>query len=112
VLILSQSVTVGDYIYLFGGANSGGRTNIIYRAPVSDPLSWVDTGSVLPGNLSESQLAVIGDYIYLFGGYNGSVDVDVIYRAPTSNLFGEYGCYFAQYSRIITCRSYQNYVYL
>ncbi len=83
-LIRSQTAVIGDYVYLFGGYNSSAHTNVIYRAPISNPTSWTNTGSTLPGNLSRSQTAVIGDYVYLFGGNNGSA-TNVIYRAPVSD---------------------------
>ncbi|HEY4510917.1 MAG TPA: hypothetical protein VJG29_00925 [Candidatus Paceibacterota bacterium] len=79
----AQIAVIGDYIYLFGG-ESGGETNVIYRAPVSNPTSWSNTGATLPGVLSQSQSAIIGDYVYLFGGSNGS-ETNVIYRAPVSD---------------------------
>jgi hypothetical protein len=82
-LRFSQVAVIGDYVYLFGGYGTT-ATNIIYRAPTSDPTAWVNTGSTLPTNLYASQVAVIGDYVYLFGGNNGTVS-NVIYRAPVSN---------------------------
>ncbi len=85
VLRGSQLVTIGDYIYLFGGQGSPSYTNVIYRAPVANPLSWTNTGATLPGNLGSSQAMVIGDYVYLFGGYTGLQYTNVIYRAPVSN---------------------------
>ncbi len=86
-LYVSQVAVVGDYIYLFGGFNyvSFGYVNVIYRAPVSNPTAWINTGATIPGILGQSQLVVVGDYIYLFGGNNGSAFTNVIYRAPTSN---------------------------
>ncbi|MBI5742475.1 MAG: tail fiber domain-containing protein, partial [Candidatus Niyogibacteria bacterium] len=84
ILGRSQTAVIGDYVYLFGGNNTA-YTNVIYRAPVSNPTSWSDTGSTIPGNLGNSQTAVIGDYVYLFGGYNGTAYTNVIYRAPVSN---------------------------
>lgn len=85
----SQLAIIGDYIYLFGGDNpySSSRensVNVIYRAPVSDPLTWTNTGRTLPGVLSQSQVAVIGDYVYLFGG-NAPGFTNVIYRAPVTD---------------------------
>ncbi len=85
VLSASQTVVIGDYIYLFGGLNATTATNIIYRAPVTDPTNWANTGATLPGNLYSSQVAVIGDYVYLFGGHNGTSATNVIYRAPLTN---------------------------
>ena len=82
----------GTYLYLYGGRSgetSGDSTYLktIYRAPVSNPVAWVDTGSVLPGKLAYSQLVVPGDgYLYLLGGGPAfNVWTNVIYRAPVSN---------------------------
>jgi hypothetical protein len=68
---------------LFGGyIGSSTTTNVIYRAPVSNPTAWVDTNSTLASNLRLSQSSIIGNYVYLFGGYNGSAATNAIYRAP------------------------------
>ena len=67
----SQVAVIGNYVYLLGGS----YTNVIYRAPVSDPTNWTNTGATLPGNLAHSQVAVVGDYVYLFGGNNGSSSI-------------------------------------
>jgi hypothetical protein len=82
----SQLVVIGDYVYLFG-ANIGFATynNVVYRAPLSNPTSWSDSGGRLPSNLGLSHVAVIGDYVYLFGGYTGAGFTNAIYRAPVSN---------------------------
>lgn len=75
---------IGDYVYIFGGHN-GAVTDRIYRAPVSNPLSWsIVSGKTLPVALTESGLAVIGDYVYLFGGY-ASAASNKILRAPVSD---------------------------
>ena len=83
-----QTVVIGDYVYLFGGCTNTGcstSTNVIYRAPVSNPTAWVNTGAVLPAALDSAQALVIGDYVYLFGGSTNGASVNVIYRAPVSN---------------------------
>ena len=80
----SQTAVIGDYIYLFGGYNGSSLTNVIYKAPITNPTAWVDTNATLPGALINSQTALIGNYVYLFGGYNGSY-TNVIYRAPITN---------------------------
>ncbi|HEU5004919.1 MAG TPA: capsid cement protein [Candidatus Saccharimonadales bacterium] len=89
----SQTAIIGNYIYMFGGfggTSGNNATNVIYRASVSDPTTWVDTGATLPGNLASSQLAIIGNYIYLYGGNNGAASsgagaTNVIYRASVSD---------------------------
>jgi N-acetylneuraminic acid mutarotase len=85
-LARSKVAVLGDYVYLFGGADgTGGSVDIIYRAPASNPTSWVNTGAKLPTGLSNFPHAVIGDYIYIFGGYLNDTSTNKIYRAPVSN---------------------------
>lgn len=84
-LAYSHLVVPGDgYMYLLGGSISYETyNNVIYRAPVSNPLAWVNTGAVLPTTLTVSQALVTPTYIYLFGGRTGSgVFTNKIYRAP------------------------------
>jgi N-acetylneuraminic acid mutarotase len=80
---MSQSQVIGNYVYLFGG-HSSSVTNVIYRAPISDPTTWVDTNAKLPASLRLAQSQIIGDYVYLFGGYTTSA-TNVIYRASIRN---------------------------
>ena len=83
-----QLAVIGDYVYLFGGYSTVGVNyrNVIYRAPLSNPTSWSNTGAVLPVTLGQSHLAVVGNYVYLFGGWTGSGgSTNAIYRAPISN---------------------------
>lgn len=86
MLGLSQLAIIDNYVYLFGGFVNGGSSysSVIYRAAVSDPTTWTNTGSVLPAEVFGSQLAVIGDKIYLFGGYR-STSLSIIYSAPVSS---------------------------
>lgn len=89
--------TIGNYLYVFGGAQStsGYSANYsrgIYRAPLSNPSAWVNTGALLPMPVDDSALAIVGDYVYLFGGHsyydaanNLSRPLDTILRAPLSN---------------------------
>jgi len=83
---ISQTVTIGDYVYLFGGRSEGNNSiGVIYRASTSDPTAWVDTGTSLPGGLNASQAVVIDEYVYLFGGFSSLATHNAIYRAPISN---------------------------
>ncbi|HEU4913899.1 MAG TPA: DUF2341 domain-containing protein [Candidatus Saccharimonadales bacterium] len=82
---IQQLAVVGDYVYMYGGYQGGNAVNMIYRAPVSDPTTWTNTGKTLPATLSHSQVAVIGDYVYLFGGLRSGAGVNNIYRAPVSD---------------------------
>lgn len=84
----SQLAIIGDTIYMFGGQTSASltsATDIVLSAPVSNPLSWTNNGSVLPRKLSHSQLCITGSNIYLFGGYEINNASDVIFTAPLSN---------------------------
>ena len=90
----SQVAIIGKYVYLFGGSivDNGIYSNAIYRAPISNPTKWVNTGATLPSVLGNSQVAIIGKYVYLFGGYTGNFyDIagvtpitNAIYRIPIS----------------------------
>ena len=87
-LAYSQLVVPGDgFIYLLGGSASYQTyNNVIYRAPISNPLSWANTGATLPVTLGTSQAYVYGGYMYLFGGRTANnVYTSTIYRAATSN---------------------------
>jgi hypothetical protein len=68
------------YAYLLGGKYS----DKIYRARLSRPTEWEDTGATLPNYLSGAQLAIIGDKIYLFGG-SDTQSLDNIYSAEVTN---------------------------
>ncbi len=81
----SHLAIVGSTVYLFGGYNgTNGWRNVIYSAPVSDPLTWSDTGAHLPGANGDGALAIVGSTIYLFGGYNGTY-LNTIWSAPVSD---------------------------
>ncbi len=69
---------IGNYLYLFEVSHGQ-----IYRASVSNPLTWtIVSNSGLPfGTNYTPAFAVIGNYAYLFGGDVGNH----IYRAPTSD---------------------------
>jgi hypothetical protein len=83
----SHSLVLDGYIYLFGGK----VTATIYRATISNPADFVDTGARLPTPLYGAALAIVGNRIYLFGGNDGSGNnmglgsVDTIFSAPVSN---------------------------
>ncbi len=83
----SQAQVIGDYVYLFGGYTDAGGSqhamNTVYRAPVSNPLSWADTGLVLPDGLAGSQAVSVGGAVYMLGGFqNNRGRSNVIYTAP------------------------------
>ncbi len=79
----SQLAVIEDTIYLFGGFNGSAATNVIYTAPVTDPMNWTNTGKTLPGSSYWSNLIRVADKLYLFGGYNGAA-MNTIYSASVS----------------------------
>jgi hypothetical protein len=91
ILYAASLAIVNNHIYLFGGNNSNeselglGALDTIYSAPVSNPLSWTNHGSLLPRRLQYSNLGMSDGYLYLFGGIEINHSSDVIFRAPTSN---------------------------
>jgi hypothetical protein len=86
----SQLAIVDGYIYLFGGNDSHSTSNNyaackkIYRAHTNDPLTWIDTGASLPGELQNSQLFMGDGYLHLFGGIDGYAASNAIYIASIS----------------------------
>jgi hypothetical protein len=90
-LYAAKLAILDGYIYLFGGNNGNetsptqGAMDTIFRAPVSDPLSWTDLGSHLPRRLFYSNLGIAGSSLYLFGGREINSASDVIFTAPISD---------------------------
>ena len=87
-----QLAIIKDQIYIFGGNDGysdgyddGYALNNIYSANISDPLNWIDNGSLLPKKIYSSQLAVFDNNIYLFGGHDGYNAINNIFYASTSN---------------------------
>lgn len=75
-------LVAGDYVYMYGCTT---ETTAIYRAPLSSPQSWADTGATLPFTIGGvgPPMAVVGDTIYAFGdGGDGSGDEKKIFTAP------------------------------
>lgn len=77
----AQIATIGDYIYLFGGSNASVNYNTIYKAPLTDPTNFTNTGKTLPGTLALSEAVIAGDSVYLPGGYVNGVITNTIYGA-------------------------------
>jgi len=109
----AQLAILDGYIYLFGGNNGNqaspteGAMDTIFRASVSDPLSWTNLGSFLPRRIFYSSLGIANGSMYLFGGKEINHATDVIFTAPTSDPtnwtdtgdvlpFRVYGCMFGQ----------------
>lgn len=83
---------IDSTIYLFGGntldgyAMDGyGAVSTIFSAPVSDPLTWTNHGSLLPVGLHSSSLGMADGYVFLFGGADSHSATDAILRASTSD---------------------------
>ena len=84
------NATIGSYIYRFGGVTWGSRgfeLDGIYRAAVSSPLSWADTGSKLSQRRSCAEMVVVDDYAYLLGGFDpfAGAFLSSIERAPLTS---------------------------
>lgn len=87
-LAAGQLAVLNDTIWIFGGTTDAtltSATDVVISAPVSDPLTWTNHGSILPRRLHHSQLAVINNTIYLFGGNEINNAVSDIFSAPLSN---------------------------
>jgi N-acetylneuraminic acid mutarotase len=70
----SHLAILGNHIYLLGGLHSlDAPTANIYRAPISNPLSWSIVGT-LPWPAAYGQFLRLGHRAYLFtpGNYSGS----------------------------------------
>lgn len=78
---------IDETMYLFGGVGGedGYAKDVIFSAPVNDPLNWSDTGATLPEEVQKQQLAIVGNYVYLFSGLDINHARDFIWRAPLSN---------------------------
>lgn len=90
-LFASSLAIVDDRIYLFGG-NDGqgaidgyGAVDTIFSAPISDPLTWTNHGSLLPRKLQYSAIGMDGYELYLFGGKEINAASDVIFQASTTD---------------------------
>jgi hypothetical protein len=82
-------VSIGDYVYRFGGYNGTTGVAAVARAPLSSPTSWTNYPSVLPQALMYPNPVIVGNYVYLLGGYSATASnpVSTIYRALiTSDL--------------------------
>lgn len=92
ILYAASLAIVGDRIYLFGGNNGNesdpmglGALDTIYSAPVNDPLTWTNHGSLLPRRLQYSNLGMANGNLYLFGGREINEATDIIFTASASD---------------------------
>lgn len=70
-----QYVSIGDHGYLYTASAFVGSQPYhtrIYRCLLANPGTWTDTNKVVPGNISQSQLAIIYDRMFLLGGNGNS----------------------------------------
>lgn len=80
---------VGDRIYNFGGFDPATSlaTDKIYVALTSNPLSWSNTGLLLPAKRRHQVTLVHDGYVYIIGGRDdANVYQQTIFRNRTSNL--------------------------
>jgi len=66
-----QFLTIGGQGFLFTQASvtvTQPYLTRIFRCDLTQPVNWVDTQSVIPGVLTQSQFAIIYDRIFAFGG--------------------------------------------
>lgn len=75
---LAATVVAKGYFYLFGGVNSAGSSNRVYRAPIGSGTigTWAQLSSI-PSSLTGyarygHQAIMLGDKVYLIGGYGCS----------------------------------------
>lgn len=66
-----QFVTVGNQGFLIAATDSTTSFTKILQCNLDAPLNWIDTRTVVPGLVTQSQLAIVYDRLFLFGG-NGS----------------------------------------
>lgn len=83
-LAYSKIFMTGSNIYLIGGAPGGvfAALGPIYRASISDPLTWVNTGATLPTSLYYHSGTILNNTLYLFGGISAGAMTNRIYSAP------------------------------
>lgn len=82
----AHSAIVGNYVYLYGGINTGTtKITTIQSAPIATPLEWTTSSDVLPSGLASGQLIKTKNYLYLIGadGTTGNVYRAAI-TAPTT----------------------------
>lgn len=66
------SVTYNGYVYVFGGAGSGGAQDAVYYAPLSGDGSvgtWTTSPNSLPQGLEGPTAVVNNGYVYVAGGF-------------------------------------------
>lgn len=87
--ITNHVLVIGDYVYVYGSYHSlqsNGITSAIYRAPISDPINFTNTGTTFPGDFVPEKIAITRDHIFGFGGYSLSSGASMaISSAPVSN---------------------------
>jgi N-acetylneuraminic acid mutarotase len=68
------AVTVGDEVYVFGGANSAGSLDSVEHAMISqqDPLMFTSGASKLNFARQDATTVSVGNYVYLLGGFEST----------------------------------------
>lgn len=98
-LSFSQAVTTKNRVYLFGGADAGSPTWATYTAPINadGTLGTWASGTLLPANLSMSQIIVVKNKMYLLGGRTnvGSTSTtSTVYMASFNGGLTDYSAYY------------------
>lgn len=67
--IYGSSIAVTtNFLYMYGGFEVNFASEVIFRAPTSNPTSWTLMGNVLPTKLYNSTIAYLNGDLYLLGG--------------------------------------------
>jgi hypothetical protein len=76
---------IGSYIYMFGNRYSTDAKKI-YKASLSSPTSWSDTGSTLPDVRNDAPVIVSTEssQVAIIKGYSGSAFINTFSYASTS----------------------------
>ncbi len=85
------SVVVGNHIYAFGGAGSGGvplATSYVTTIQANHTLSTWQAVTSLPVALIGPVAVAVNNQVYVMGGYDGTSYRDVVYRATVNTTDG------------------------
>jgi hypothetical protein len=97
----NQMITIGNDGYIIGPmvGVTNGFTSILHF-PLNAPFSVVDTGHIVRGVISHSQIAIIYDRIWLFGG-SGSTSIFACNQQLKYNYYNSIVQTYADFTRLI-----------